>query len=117
MEGRGTGRVCAHLSGADLTCSRSLDPAASLQQVMSRSGSESRGRRGRGLGLRQPDRGHAPDAPGVPGGIDPSPLATSVLLPPDPIERGFKDTFKANHGYSTTCGYARSSPDARPLYA
>jgi spore coat protein A, manganese oxidase len=39
---------------------------------------------------------------GVPGGIDPSPFATGPMQPPDPSERGFKDTVKANPGYFTT---------------
>lgn len=39
---------------------------------------------------------------GVVGGIDPTPFATGPMLPPDPTERGFKDTFKANPGYFTT---------------
>jgi spore coat protein A, manganese oxidase len=39
---------------------------------------------------------------GVPGGIDPTPFATGPMLPPDPDERGFKDTVKANPGYFTT---------------
>jgi spore coat protein A, manganese oxidase len=39
---------------------------------------------------------------GVPGGIDPTPFATGLMLPPDPTERGFKDTVKANPGYFTT---------------
>lgn len=39
---------------------------------------------------------------GVPGGIDPSPFATGPMEPPDPTERGFKDTVKANPGYFTT---------------
>jgi spore coat protein A len=39
---------------------------------------------------------------GVPGGIDPTPFATGPMLPPDPSERGFKDTVKANPGYFTT---------------
>jgi spore coat protein A len=38
---------------------------------------------------------------GVPGGIDPSPFATGLEEPPDPTERGFKDTVKANPGYFT----------------
>jgi len=38
---------------------------------------------------------------GVPGGIDPTPFATGPMLPPDPSERGFKDTVKANPGYFT----------------
>jgi spore coat protein A len=39
---------------------------------------------------------------GVPGGIDPTPFATGPMEPPDPTERGFKDTVKANPGYYTT---------------
>jgi spore coat protein A len=39
---------------------------------------------------------------GVPGGIDPTPFATGPMLPPDPVERGFKDTVKANPGQFTT---------------
>jgi spore coat protein A, manganese oxidase len=39
---------------------------------------------------------------GVPGGIDPTPYATGPMEPPDPAERGFKDTTKANPGYFTT---------------
>src|SRR6266487_4193997 len=39
---------------------------------------------------------------GVPGGIDPRPYATGKMVPPDPTERGFKDTTKANPGYFTT---------------
>jgi spore coat protein A len=38
---------------------------------------------------------------GVPGGIDPSPFAIGPMEPPDPTERGFKDTVKANPGYFT----------------
>jgi spore coat protein A, manganese oxidase len=38
---------------------------------------------------------------GVPGGIDPSPFATGPMEPPDPTERGFKDTVKVNPGYFT----------------
>ena len=41
-------------------------------------------------------------ANGVPGGIDPTPFATGPMEPPDPTERGFKDTVKANPGYFTT---------------
>jgi spore coat protein A, manganese oxidase len=41
-------------------------------------------------------------AHGVPGGIDPTPFATGPMEPPDPSERGFKDTVKANAGYFTT---------------
>ena len=39
---------------------------------------------------------------GVPGGIDPTPFATGPMQPPDPSERGFKDTVKANPGEFTT---------------
>jgi FtsP/CotA-like multicopper oxidase with cupredoxin domain len=39
---------------------------------------------------------------GVPGGIDPTPFATGPMDPPDPTERGFKDTVKANPGQFTT---------------
>jgi len=39
---------------------------------------------------------------GVPGGIDPTPFATGPTEPPDPTERGFKDTVKANPGQFTT---------------
>jgi spore coat protein A, manganese oxidase len=39
---------------------------------------------------------------GVPGGIDPTPFATGPMEPPDPSERGFKDTVKANPGSFTT---------------
>ena len=39
---------------------------------------------------------------GVPGGIDPTPFATGPMQPPEPTERGFKDTVKANPGYFTT---------------
>jgi spore coat protein A, manganese oxidase len=40
-------------------------------------------------------------AQGVPGGIDPTPYATGPMMPPDPTERGFKDTVKANPGTFT----------------
>ncbi len=39
---------------------------------------------------------------GVPGGIDPTPFATGPMRPPEPDERGFKDTVKANPGSFTT---------------
>jgi spore coat protein A, manganese oxidase len=39
---------------------------------------------------------------GAPGGIDPTPFATGPMEPPDPTERGFKDTVKVNPGYFTT---------------
>jgi spore coat protein A len=39
---------------------------------------------------------------GVPGGIDPTPFATGPMLPPNPDERGYKDTVKANPGQFTT---------------
>ena len=42
------------------------------------------------------------DPNGVPGGIDPTPFATGGMLPPDPTERGFKDTVKVNPGQFTT---------------
>ncbi len=38
---------------------------------------------------------------GVTGGHDPTPFATGPEEPPDPTERGFKDTVKANPGYFT----------------
>jgi len=38
---------------------------------------------------------------GVPGGNDPAPFATGPMQPPDPTERGFKDTVKVNPGYFT----------------
>jgi spore coat protein A len=39
---------------------------------------------------------------GVPGGIDPAAFATGPMLAPEPEERGFKDTVKANPGQFTT---------------
>jgi spore coat protein A, manganese oxidase len=39
---------------------------------------------------------------GVPGGIDPTPFVTGPMQPPDPTERGYKETVKANPGYLTT---------------
>lgn len=42
------------------------------------------------------------DSKGVPGGNDPTPFATGPTEPPDPAERGFKDTTRANPGYFTT---------------
>ena len=48
----------------------------------------------------QPDAFGGPN--GVPGGIDPTPFATGRMTPPDPTERGFKDTTKVNPGYFTT---------------
>ncbi len=39
---------------------------------------------------------------GTAGGTDPTPFATGPMEPPDPTERGFKDTTKANPGYFTT---------------
>ncbi len=39
---------------------------------------------------------------GVPGGIDPSQFITGPMQPPEPTERGFKETVKANPGYLTT---------------
>jgi spore coat protein A len=49
---------------------------------------------------------------GVPGGIDPTPFATGPMLPPDPEERGFKDTVKANPGYFTTIRAKFDLPEA-----
>jgi spore coat protein A len=48
---------------------------------------------------------------GVPGGIDPTPFATGPMEPPDPSERGFKDTVKANPGYFTTIRARYELPD------
>jgi spore coat protein A len=49
------------------------------------------------------DEAHEPSSGGgVPGGIDPTPFATGPMEPPDPSERGFKDTVKVNPGYFTT---------------
>lgn len=42
------------------------------------------------------------DPDGVPGEIDPTTFATGPMIPPDPEERGFKDTVKVNPGYFTT---------------
>jgi spore coat protein A len=39
---------------------------------------------------------------GVVGGLDPRPFATGPAMPPDPTERGFKDTTKVNPGHFTT---------------
>ena len=39
---------------------------------------------------------------GVPAGIDPTLFATGPMAPPDPTERGFKDTTKVNPGSFTT---------------
>jgi len=47
------------------------------------------------------EEAHEAAANGVPGGIDPTPYETGPMLPPDPSERGFKDTVKANPGYLT----------------
>jgi spore coat protein A len=38
---------------------------------------------------------------GVPGGTDPTPYRTGPDRPPDPTERGFKDTVKTNPGQVT----------------
>jgi spore coat protein A, manganese oxidase len=48
---------------------------------------------------------------GVPGGIDPRAFATGPMEPPDPTERGFKDTTKANPGYFTTIRARFDLPD------
>ena len=45
--------------------------------------------------------GTGPDG-GTQGGTDPTDFATGPTEPPDPTERGFKDTTKANPGYFTT---------------
>jgi spore coat protein A len=42
------------------------------------------------------------DFGGAAGGTDPTPFATGPMEPPDPTERGFKDTTRANPGYFTT---------------
>jgi spore coat protein A, manganese oxidase len=42
------------------------------------------------------------DNSGVPGGINPEGFVTGPMQPPDPSERGFKDTVKANPGFITT---------------
>jgi spore coat protein A len=48
---------------------------------------------------------------GVPGGYDPTPFATGPMQPPDPTERGFKDTVKANPGEFTTIRAQYDLPD------
>jgi len=48
---------------------------------------------------------------GVPGGIDPGPFATGPMLLPEPEERGFKDTVKANPGFYTTIRAKFDLPD------
>ena len=48
---------------------------------------------------------------GVPGGIDPTPFATGPMHPPEPTERGFKDTVKANPGEFTTIRAQYDLPD------
>jgi spore coat protein A len=48
---------------------------------------------------------------GVPGGIDPTPFATGPMEPPEPTERGFKETVKANPGYFTTIRAQYDLPD------
>ena len=48
---------------------------------------------------------------GVAGGIDPAPFATGPTEPPDPTERGFKDTVKVNPGYFTTVRAKYELPD------
>jgi spore coat protein A len=47
----------------------------------------------------------------VPGGIDPAPFAIGPMEPPDPTERGFKDTVKVNPGYFTTVRSRYELPD------
>ncbi len=48
---------------------------------------------------------------GVPGGIDPTPFITGPEQPPEPTERGFKDTVKANPGYLTRIRAKYELPD------
>jgi spore coat protein A len=48
---------------------------------------------------------------GVPVGHDPTPFATGPMQPPDPSERGFKDTVKANPGFFTTVRARFDLPD------
>jgi spore coat protein A, manganese oxidase len=48
---------------------------------------------------------------GVPGGIDPTPFATGPMRPPNPTERGFKETVKANPGEFTTIRAQYDLPD------
>jgi spore coat protein A, manganese oxidase len=48
---------------------------------------------------------------GVPGGLDPTPFATGPMIPPDPTERGFKDTVKANPGTFTIIRAKFDLPD------
>jgi spore coat protein A len=51
------------------------------------------------------------DFGGTAGGTDPTPFATGPMEPPDPAERGFKDTTKANPGYFTTIRAKFELPD------
>jgi len=48
---------------------------------------------------------------GVPGGTDPEPFRTGPDLPPDPTDRGFKDTVKANPGQVTVIRARFELPD------
>jgi spore coat protein A len=48
---------------------------------------------------------------GVPGGIDPTPFITEPEQPPEPTERGFKDTVKANPGELTRIRAKYELPD------
>jgi spore coat protein A len=48
---------------------------------------------------------------GTAGGTDPTPFATGPMEPPDPAERGFKDTTRANPGYFTTIRAKFELPD------
>jgi hypothetical protein len=61
------------------------------------------GRDSGGLAVHQHDRGYPP-------GIDPTPFATGPMQPPDPTERGFKDTTKANPATSPPSGRGLTSP-------
>jgi spore coat protein A len=51
------------------------------------------------------------DFGGSAGGTDPTPFATGPMEPPDPAERGFKDTTMANPGYFTTIRAKFELPD------
>jgi spore coat protein A len=51
------------------------------------------------------------DFGGSAGGTDPTPFATGPTEPPNPTERGFKDTTMANPGYFTTIRAKFELPD------
>jgi spore coat protein A len=52
-----------------------------------------------------------PGGDGGPSGTDPSDFVTGPMEPPDPTERGFKDTVKANPGQLTTIRAKYELPD------